>query len=868
MDVSTLSERNVLRQYSGFDFVDHFGCVSGLGCRSVIVIAPPLVPVNGLDLIVATGVCESVILTNQNLNGEIVNRLRISSVESEVTCFGQVPDDPLIVIGYNCGSVYVCHLSCPEDDSPKFFCFEGHKRSIECLAFSSVQKCIIASGSRDCSVIVWDLVAEKGLFQLNGHLDAVECLQFSTFTSKQEYIVSGSKDRTLRIWDIEVGQCVRCIPNFPSTIWSLTMIDDRFLVCSDLTKMLYVYFFSLSEEDDQSSFLVRQLSPLVRSGRLKTKSLINFEHGFACLDSSGKCLQLFEYVGYEKAVNRSCKRQANDIDSQDVFIRSNIFEDKHSKMWNVCYCPNSGFVAATNDNAICVIRLKSNNLPMISKHFGGHRDFVQSLCISTDEKLIGASSFNCLKVWHTESRQAFRSFDDLENNLKCIMFTRNAVAIIAGDSAGYLMIFNLVERRIQLKEKIHGDSIVAVAFTAANQMQLVSASKDCSLSLWKLESESSLIPAHSCKFDDHVTAIALTPNEELIACALVDCTVKVVFSGTLKRFLNLYGHSGPVVSLDVSFDSELLVSGSTDRTIRIWGLRFGDCRRSLVYHEDEIVAVRFVPHTYHLFAASKDSKVSRWDVEHFQRIQILKKSHYRPISCMACGTQTIVTASMDRTIRLWRKTDRIVLPKVEIAEEQGSIFEKDETSIALPHKGRDDFVCPVVPKSENLIDSVDTLIEMLELCNGKKGNEISATMMNAFNVSVVEDLVKCQLEKIRPNILCSAIAMVPFSRIPHLCQLLHSWLERRESIELCAKCTLVILINHQSSLSTSEHVDLVHKLCIIAKIRIKELYDVVEYTTAALNVAQLNKADRSTLMNARNAKKRRIVTSWKNVFST
>ncbi len=80
--------------------------------------------------------------------------------------------------------------------------------------------------------------------------------------------------------------------------------------------------------------------------------------------------------------------------------------------------------------------------------------------------------------------------------------------------------------------------------------------------------------------------MCITPNNRLIAVALLDSTVKVFFMDTLKLFLNLYGHKQPVLSMDISFDNKLIVTASADRHIKIWGMDFGDCHRSLFAHED------------------------------------------------------------------------------------------------------------------------------------------------------------------------------------------------------------------------------------------------------------------------------------------
>ena len=100
------------------------------------------------------------------------------------------------------------------------------------------------------------------------------------------------------------------------------------------------------------------------------------------------------------------------------------------------------------------------------------------------------------------------------------------------------------------------------------------------------------------------------PAGKLIAVALLDSTVKVFFTDTLKFFLSLYGHKLPVLSMDISSDSTLLVTGSADKNIKIWGLDFGDCHKSLFAHADSVMQVAFVPNTHYVFSVGE---CSCWD---------------------------------------------------------------------------------------------------------------------------------------------------------------------------------------------------------------------------------------------------------------
>lgn len=72
--------------------------------------------------------------------------------------------------------------------------------------------------------------------------------------------------------------------------------------------------------------------------------------------------------------------------------------------------------------------------------------------------------------------------------------------------------------------------------------------------------------------------------------------------------------------MDISSDSTLIVTGSVDRNIKIWGLDFGDCHKSIFAHDDSVTGIQFVPNTHYFFSCGKDGKVKQWDADNFQKI--------------------------------------------------------------------------------------------------------------------------------------------------------------------------------------------------------------------------------------------------------
>lgn len=110
--------------------------------------------------------------------------------------------------------------------------------------------------------------------------------------------------------------------------------------------------------------------------------------------------------------------------------------------------------------------------------------------------------------------------------------------------------------------------------------------------------------------------------------------VQVFYLDSLKWFVDLYGHKLPALTMDISSDSTLLVSGSADKNIKIWGLDFGDCHKSLFAHQDSVMAVAFVNNTHYVFTAGKDKMVKYWDADTFELLLELPAHHGSVRTCL------------------------------------------------------------------------------------------------------------------------------------------------------------------------------------------------------------------------------------------
>lgn len=83
-----------------------------------------------------------------------------------------------------------------------------HSGHVSCAAVSPEGKWII-SGSYDATLKLWDVQSGKELRTFKGHVYAVESV---CFAPGGKAILSGSDDHTLKLWGIKTGTCIKTIP--------------------------------------------------------------------------------------------------------------------------------------------------------------------------------------------------------------------------------------------------------------------------------------------------------------------------------------------------------------------------------------------------------------------------------------------------------------------------------------------------------------------------------------------------------------------------------------------------------------------------------------------------------------------------------
>ena len=82
-----------------------------------------------------------------------------------------------------------------------------------------------------------------------------------------------------------------------------------------------------------------------------------------------------------------------------------------------------------------------------------------------------------------------------------------------------------------------------------------------------------------------------------------------------KCLKTLEGHLGEVLSVSYSPDGTKIISGSRDKTIKIWDANTGECLKTLEGHSLDVNSVAYSPDGTKIISSSSDKTIKIWGEE-------------------------------------------------------------------------------------------------------------------------------------------------------------------------------------------------------------------------------------------------------------
>ena len=523
---------------------------------------------------------------------------------------------------------------------------KGHSGGVTCVAFSPDGNRIV-SGSSDKTLKIWDAKNGGELLTFKGHEHQVTSVAFSP---DGRSIVSGGGDShfllslgirgraggSLKVWDAENGQERLALKGHEHEVTSVGFSPDgkRIVSGSGRHIALGVVEGSIKVWDVESGVELLSLKQIASGIRSVSFSPDGKEivAGFAVSDV------VVSGVGFGGSTDANLKVWDAHSGAEKFVIKGHLID-----VLSTAYSPSGQHIATgSKDKRIRVWDSESGQeILTLNGHTGG----VDGVSFSPDgRRVVSGSDDKTLTVWDAPSEIP----NALKGKAEAAMYH---VARTLRNRAGLLNVAEEKSEEELFTLKGHTQGVTSVAFSPDGK-RIISGSNDTTVKIWDNVSGQGALTLE--RANGSGSSVSFSPDGKRIVSGGTDKSLKVWDTESGLTVLILTGHSGGVNSVSYSPDGKWIVSGSDDLTLKLWDAKAGQEKFTLRGHGGSVRSVCFSPDGKRIVSGSSDRSLKVWDMESGREIATFDghKGLVWNVSFSPDGKR-IASGSEDRSVVVW-----------------------------------------------------------------------------------------------------------------------------------------------------------------------------------------------------------------------
>jgi len=322
---------------------------------------------------------------------------------------------------------------------------------------------------------------------------------------------------------------------------------------------------------------------------------------------------------------------------------------------SVMFHPVYNVVASSSEDA--TIKIWDYESGKFERSLQGHQDAVQDVAFNASGTFLASCSADLsIKIWNFETYECIKTLNGHDHNVSSVCFVPSGDFVVSASRDKNIKLWE-ISTGYCIRTYTGHDAWVRRVQVSPDGTLIASASMDQTVRIWNLKSGESVRIGRD---HDHVVETLCFSNakaDQFITKMLAEektgsSSTDVATTSTKKE-----GKDGKDKDEKKEEVGGLyIISGSRDRTIKIWQVSTGACVKTLQGHDNWVRQVLIHPSGRFIVSCGDDKTIRVWDLSKAGRNTFkIENAHKSFVSSIDWNKSFPLLASgaMDNTVQLW-----------------------------------------------------------------------------------------------------------------------------------------------------------------------------------------------------------------------
>jgi len=484
-----------------------------------------------------------------------------------------------------------------------------------------------------------------------GHNAAIKAI---AFTNSGKYLLTGSRDKTMKLWEVETGRELITYFGHESTINDISVSgDDKFILTSSADKTARLWELKTGE-------LIKTFT-----GHSDILTAVSFVPGQSQFISAGYDNEAFLW----------------DIESSEIIRRFKVNPEKGLGYGiNVDVSPDGKIAVFGNDNRAATIYdiATGEFLEEFKPEQGWCGGCATFVAYDNKGNLLKAGRGDELQLINLGKDTDHTTFISKVEEVNSVDLADNGLMLMTTEDS--LFVF---DKPLKRKFKIHADHELEItdAIFSPDGTMVATTSDDFTVTLRDAESgekvktiqgylneidkagldynPNSSWDYYIRKYTSLKNEFAISPNGKYLVTGKIGSIARMweLRTGVIKQ--EFRGHEKAVFCMAFSPDGSKLITGSADNTLKLWNVSTGEILRTYKGHREVIFSVEFSEDGKKFISGSWDGAVRIWDLGQEESIDVLRLEEASAYDSKFYKDQLyMLTALFDKTLKMWERDSK------------------------------------------------------------------------------------------------------------------------------------------------------------------------------------------------------------------